>query len=103
MPPAYYSAVWDIVRQIPAGRVMAYGQIATLLGTPRGAQGVGEAMFRSGDADVPWHRVINKKGEISLGGHPDRPHIQRELLEAEEVVFDARGRIDLRVYLWWPG
>jgi methylated-DNA-protein-cysteine methyltransferase-like protein len=101
MAVRYYEAVWDLVRQIPRGKVMCYGQIATLLGTPRGARGVGDAMFHAVD-DVPWQRVINAKGEISLGGHPDRPRLQREMLEAEGVLFDAVNRLDLKRYLWWP-
>lgn len=95
-----YTAVLELVRQIPPGKVMTYGQIATLLGSPRGARAVGYAMFFSGLDDVPWHRVINAKGEISLGGHADRPIVQRQMLQAEGVEFTQQGRIDLASYLW---
>ena len=101
-PPSFYTAIWDLVRAIPPGRVMTYGQIATLLGSPRAARAVGYAMFFAPPSDVPWHRVINAKGEISLGGHVDRPLEQRARLQGEGVVFDAEGRIPLRTYLWWP-
>lgn len=100
--PSLYTAAWAIARTIPPGRVMTYGQIATLLGTPRAARAVGYAMFFCKDDSIPWQRVINAKGEISLGGHVDRPLLQRELLEAEGVTFDAAGRIDLKTHLWWP-
>ena len=100
--PSLYTAAWAIARTIPPGRVMTYGQIATLLGTPRAARAVGYAMFFCKDDSVPWQRVINAKGEISLGGHVDRPILQRELLLAEGVSFDANGRIELKKYLWWP-
>lgn len=100
--PSLYVRAWAIARQIPRGRVMTYGQIATLLGTPRAARAVGYAMFFVGQEDVPWHRVINARGEISLGGHPDRPHVQRAMLEAEGLQFDENGRIDLKTRIWWP-
>lgn len=100
--PTIYRAAWELVKQIPPGRVMTYGQIATLLGTPRAARAVGYAMFFVRGADVPWQRVVNAKGMISLGGDLDRPALQRDLLQAEGVSFDDTGRIDLAKYLWWP-
>lgn len=100
--PSLYTAAWAIARTIPPGHVMTYGQIATLLGSPRAARAVGYSMFFCKDVDVPWQRVVNARGEISIGGHVDRPLLQRELLEAEGVVFDGAGRIDLKTHLWWP-
>ena len=100
--PSIYTAIWSLVRTIPPGRVMTYGQIATLLGTPRAARAVGYAMFFCKDDSVPWQRVINAKGEISLGGDVDRPLRQREMLKAEGVKFDGNERIELKKYLWWP-
>lgn len=96
----FYHAVWDLVRRVPVGCVVTYGQLATWLGSPRAARAVGYAMFNVQNADVPWHRVVNAKGEISIGGHLHRPGRQRELLEAEGVAFDAKGRIDLNQYRW---
>jgi len=98
----FYEAVYRLVREIPRGRVMTYGQIAVILGHPRAARAVGYAMRASGGKAVPWHRVINGKGSISARGEVERPMLQRELLEAEHVDFDAQGCCDLRQYRWEP-
>ncbi len=100
--PSFYQAAWALVKQVPRGRVVTYGQVATWLGSPRAARAVGYAMFNVADESIPWHRVINAKGEISVGGHLHRPELQRQLLEAEGVRFDANGRLDLARYLWHP-
>ena len=103
---AYYAQVWDLVRQIPEGRVASYGQIAKMLPPPQGVEfdaynafgprWVGGAMAACPD-DVPWQRVINSKGEIS-----QRPGAQRQkqLLLEEGVVFNEKGRIDFKKYGW---
>jgi methylated-DNA-protein-cysteine methyltransferase-like protein len=104
----FNSQVWEIVKQIPAGKVSTYGQIATMIPTPEGmtpadyqawgARWVGGAMASCPEG-VPWQRVINAQGKISLrkgGGHLR----QRELLEAEGIVFDNRDRINLSRYGW---
>jgi methylated-DNA-protein-cysteine methyltransferase related protein len=99
-----YEAIYAVVRQIPAGQVATYGQVAELANLPRQARLVGYALFRVGpEMDVPWQRVINAKGEISespfrLGGD----YLQRSLLEAEGIEFDAQGRIRLSQYRWEP-
>lgn len=99
----FYEAVYHIVRQIPRGRVMTYGQIATLLGSPRAARAVGYAMHASGGLDdVPWQRVINHQGRISAHTEVERPLLQRKLLEAEGVVFDEADACDLAKYRWEP-
>lgn len=91
------------VMRIPDGRVATYGQIAGLCGFPRHARQVGYALAAlPNDTRVPWHRVINAKGEISprnLGGGDE---YQRLLLEDEAVVFDVAGRINLKRYQWRP-
>lgn len=98
-----YEAVYRIVRTIPKGRVMTYGQIATLLGQPRAARAVGYAMRASGrHDDVPWQRVINSQGRISAKDEVQRPLLQRVLLEAEGIHFDKTDTCDLRVYRWAP-
>jgi methylated-DNA-protein-cysteine methyltransferase-like protein len=97
---SFYTDVWALVRQVPRGKVVTYGQVAAWLGNPRAARAVGYAMFNVDDPAVPWQRVINAKGEVSEGGHPHRPALQRRLLEAEGVCFDTRGRVDLRRYRW---
>ena len=80
---------------------MSYGGVAAMLGSPRAARGVGTAL--SGldpDAGVPWWRVINRNGEISIKGNPILANLQRRLLEKERVKFDHRGRIDWERFGW---
>jgi methylated-DNA-protein-cysteine methyltransferase-like protein len=103
---AYYTQVWDLVRQIPYGKVATYGQIALILPPPPGVEfetykafgprWVGGAMAACPD-DVPWQRVINSKGEISQRPGAEK---QKELLLQEGVVFNEKGRIDLKKYGW---
>lgn len=99
-----YTAIYAVVSQIPPGQVATYGQVALLAGLPGQARLVGYALYRvAPEADVPWQRVINAKGEVSTS--PRRlgsDYLQRHLLEAEGVEFDARGRVNLRRYLWQP-
>ena len=97
----FYDAVHRLVRQIPRGRVMTYGQIATILGCPRAARAVGYAMrARPRSGPIPWQRVINSKGGISGKTDVQRPILQRLLLESEGVVFNKQDRCDLGVYQW---
>jgi methylated-DNA-protein-cysteine methyltransferase related protein len=99
----FYEAVYAVVRTIPRGRVMTYGQIAALLGSPRAARAVGFALRAGGRYDdIPWQRVINRHGAVSARGETDRPHRQRILLGEEGVEFDARGRCDLARCRWEP-
>ena len=96
--------VYRVVRRIPAGRVATYGQVAALAGMPGAARQVGWALSAlDEDDDVPWHRVINAQGEISLRGTREMVDLQRSLLEAEGVEFGKRGRVDLTRYAWAPG
>ena len=98
---SFYECVYALVRQIPAGKVVTYGQVAALLGSPRAARAVGYALrFLPTGTDVPWHRVINHRGQISRRTPIEGPLVQRLLLEAEGVVFDATGCVDLAVYRW---
>lgn len=88
----------DIVRRIPPGTVSTYGAIARRAGSCT-ARMVGAAMSAlPDDSGVPWHRVINGQGRISVPGKTGRR--QRSLLEAEGVAFDDKGRVDLAVYGW---
>jgi methylated-DNA-protein-cysteine methyltransferase-like protein len=97
----YRERVYEIVRRIPMGRVMTYGQIAEILGEGYTARTVGFSMHDSDDA-TPWHRVINAKGACSTG-RVVLPHDkQQRLLETEGVVFDQTGRCDLQRFLWIP-
>jgi methylated-DNA-protein-cysteine methyltransferase-like protein len=93
---SFFSMVYRIVRAIPRGRVATYGQVARLLGTPRGARAVGWALRALDDRrarSVPWHRVVGARGRISHRAGPG-PQLQRRRLRAEGVRFDA-GRVDL--------
>ncbi|MGZ8867874.1 MAG: MGMT family protein [Thermoanaerobaculia bacterium] len=94
-----YKIIYRLVRQIPRGHVATYGQIARLAKWGRRARHVGWAMHACPE-DVPWHRVINAKGEISPRARSDSHELQRMLLEGEGVRFDARGRVDLDRFLW---
>lgn len=97
----FYAQVYALVHQVPRGMVVTYGQVAALLGSPRAARAVGYALrFLPAGSDVPWHRVINHRGAISLRIPAESPWTQRLRLEAEGVVFDAAGRVDLRHYRW---
>lgn len=100
----FYDAVYHLVRAIPRGRVMTYGQIAVVLGHPRAARAVGYALRACGKCKppVPWQRVINHKGGISARSDVERPWLQRELLEKEGVEFNEREECDLKVYRWEP-
>lgn len=99
----FYDRVYQLVRQVPAGRVITYGHVALELGAPAAARAVGYALHSLPAAnDVPWWRVINARGAISLKGRGEAADLQRQLLEAEGVQFDADGRTDLARYRWWP-
>lgn len=100
--PGFRRRVYDVVRRVPAGRVTTYGDVATLLGSPRVARQVGWALAALGpeDDDVPWHRVINAQGRITIKGDLLRPDEQRRRLIAEGVAFDDRDRVDLTAVRW---
>ncbi len=98
---AYRERVYEIVRTIPCGRVMTYGQIAAILGEGYTARTVGYVMHGSAD-DVPWQRVINSQGKCSTGKLTMPVNLQQELLEAEGVAFSAAAKCDLAKYLWFP-
>ncbi len=96
-----YDEIYTVVAAIPRGRVATYGQVAELAGLPRRARMVGYALRHLPDGSgVPWHRVVNASGEISVRGRPDSERDQKTLLEAEGVEFNRLDRISLEVYLW---
>ena len=97
----YQERVFGIVRRIPAGRVMTYGQLAGFLGEGYTPRTVGFVMHNADDS-VPWHRVINSQGACSTGRVLLPPDKQQKLLEAEGVEFNAKGRCDLARYRWTP-
>lgn len=97
----YRECVYEIVRAIPRGKVMTYGQIAVILGEGYTARTVGYVMHSSPD-DVPWQRVINSQGKCSTGRLTMPLNLQQELLEAEGVVFSEKGKCDLRKVQRFP-
>ena len=107
----YYKMVWEIVKQIPRGIVATYGQIATMIPVPDGVeppvydklspQWVGSAMHATPDnGGIPWQRVINSMGKISFPEGSKQALLQRELLEAEGVIFDDKNRVNFDEVGW---
>ena len=101
-----YARIYAVIKKIPKGKVATYGQIAALAGIPRGARQVGTALRSTPDnAKLPWQRVINAQGRISLrlkdweSGGDD---YQRVLLEGEGIAISAEGKIDLQRFRWAP-
>jgi methylated-DNA-protein-cysteine methyltransferase-like protein len=95
-----YTRIYAVIRRIPRGRVATYGQIARLAGLPGHARQVGYALHALHSATaVPWHRVLNAAGAISLR-RTNGAVSQRLLLEREGVRFDARGRASLETFGW---
>ena len=98
-----YQRIYQVVRRVPRGKVATYGQIADLAGLPRQARQVGYALHAlPEDSGVPWQRVINARGEVSVRALPGIERVQRAALEHEGVVFDERGRVSLECYGWRP-
>ena len=102
MDANYRKRVFQLVRRIPSGRVMTYGQIAAILGAGYTPRTVGFVMHSAGEEDVPWHRVINSQGACSTMKIVLPANRQQGMLEQEGVKFDTSGRCDLRQYLWEP-
>ena len=98
----YRERVYEVVRQIPAGRVMTYGQIALILGEGYTARTVGYVMHGADTENVPWQRVINSQGKCSTGRLTIPVNLQQELLETEGVVFNDKGKCDLARFQWFP-
>lgn len=95
----FYAQVYAVVARVPCGRVVTYGQIARHLGKPGAARTVGWAM-RHCPEGVPWHRVVNSRGEISARAHDLSTGVQSDLLAQEGVELDIKGRIDLARHGW---
>ena len=97
----YTQRVVEAIKSIPRGKVATYGQLAAMAGNPRGARQVVRTLVsQSRKENLPWHRVINARGTISLTGAGFDE--QKALLEAEGVAVDGRGVIDLEKYGWRP-
>ncbi|MFU2014070.1 MGMT family protein [Peribacillus butanolivorans] len=99
---SFTERVITIIQHIPAGKVMTYGQIGQLAGSPRGARQVVRILHSSsGKYNLPWHRVINAKGEIGIKAEDAASH-QKWMLESEGVTFTDRDTIDLEIYRYHP-
>lgn len=102
MENQFHIDVIEIIRQIPEGMVATYGQIAVMAGNPRGARQVVRVLHSSSDKhDLPWHRVVNRLGQISLpkgSGY----ELQKSMLEAEGIEFNRDDKIDMQNFRWSP-
>lgn len=93
--------VFDLVAQIPKGRVMTYGQIAALCGSPRAARIVG-GVAHWGPPELPWQRVVNKNGGLAAGYTTGGRSAHRRDLEAEGVEVREDDTVDIDALIWWP-
>jgi methylated-DNA-protein-cysteine methyltransferase-like protein len=103
MEVSFFERVYEIVRQIPFGKVTSYGAIAKALGAARSARMVGWAMNACHDLeDVPAHRVVNRKGLLTGKHHFDGTNLMQQLLESEGIEVKNNQIIDLEKYFWEP-
>ncbi len=103
MEPSFFERVYLVVQRIPRGKVASYGQIAALLGHPQAARTVGwalSALTSERAAEVPWQRVINSAGRISISRADLSADLQRALLEEEGVEFDENEHVDWKRFGW---
>jgi methylated-DNA-protein-cysteine methyltransferase-like protein len=101
--PRKRARIYSVVALIPEGRVATYGDVAAMAGLPRQARQVGYALAALPYGhDLPWHRVINAKGEISRRANGECDPRQRARLESEGVAFDSSGRVSLARFRWRP-
>ncbi|HEY5674859.1 MAG TPA: MGMT family protein [Malonomonas sp.] len=98
-PSPLYQRIYALTRQIPPGRVTSYGRIGQLLGCTARTVGFAMAALPAG-SDVPWQRVINSQGKVSLRTDGEGNVLQRDLLEAEGVCFDQHQRVDFQQFGW---
>ena len=101
--PTFRNLVYSAVCDVPAGRVTTYGDVATAIGAPTAARQVGfalAALTPDKAESVPWHRVINAQGRVSLRGDLVRGALQRSKLISEGIAFDKRDRVDLNTLRW---
>lgn len=103
----FYEQVYAVVRRIPRGKVTSYGRIARMLGSPNAARAVGYALQALKDKkddpayeDIPWQRVVNSQGRISIVNREFGAQLQAKLLREEGVVISDDLQIDLDLYLW---
>lgn len=96
--------IWQVISMIPEGKVSTYGDVAKHAGLAKAARRVGMALRGlPQDTRIPWHRVINSQGRISLPEGTASYYNQRERLESEGVIFKKNNKVDFRKYRWVPG
>ena len=101
IPDSFPVRVWQIVASIPEGFVTTYGEVARLAGSPRAARQVGGVLKRLPEGStLPWHRVLNRHGAISLTGPDLQRQRQRQALLAEGIQVSGTGQVDLQKYRW---
>ena len=94
-----FEKIYEVVKNIPKGKVATYGRVALLAGNPRWARVVGYALHTNpAPGIIPCHRVVNREGRVAPGFAFGGEGVQRQLLEAEGIVFESDGRIDLEKY-----
>ena len=94
-----FEKIYEVVKSIPKGKVATYGRVALLAGNPRWARVVGYALHTNpAPGIIPCHRVVNREGRVAPGFAFGGEGVQRQLLEAEGIVFEVNGRIDLKKY-----
>lgn len=99
---SFFERVYDVVRQIPYGRVTSYGAIAKHLGAARSSRLVGYAMNASHDKNVPAHRVVNRNGLLTGKHHFPGTHLMQQLLESEGVKVKDDQIINFKEVYWEP-
>ena len=94
-----FEKIYEVVKSIPEGKVATYGQVAILAGNPHWARVVGYALHINPEPGIiPCHRVVNREGRLAPGFAFGGEGVQRQLLEAEGIVFEPDGRMDLKKY-----
>ncbi len=98
---SFYKEIYELVRQIPKGKVTTYGNIAKMLGRPRSSRVVGYALHVNPEPQtIPCHRVVNREGRLAPGFAFGGPNVQKQLLENEGVIVNSDNCVDLEKYLW---
>ena len=99
--PSINQRIWQVVAAIPEGRVSTYGEVADRAGLPGAARRVGAALRAlPGQSRIPWHRVINASGKVSLPPGSASHDLQKERLRSEGIVFKPNGAVDLKKFRW---
>ena len=97
-----FEKIYEVVKTIPKGRVLTYGQVAIMAGNPRWSRAVGYALHKNPKPFIiPCHRVVTRNGEVAKSFAFGGECVQRELLEKEGIVFESDGTIDLKKYGWF--